>query len=103
MLKAVLVMSRLDHLHRALRERIVVIDGAMGTMIQAAGLDEAGFRGGRFRDHRRRPQGCNDLLNLTAPAVVADIHRRFLDAGADIIETNTFTATSVSLADYGLE
>jgi len=95
-------MDRLDHLHRALRQRIVVIDGAMGTMIQGEGIDEAGFRGERFRDHPCDLRGCNDLLNLTQPETIAAIHRRFLDAGADIIETNTFTATSVSLADYQL-
>ena len=90
-------------LERLLAERIVVLDGAMGTMIQAERLDEAAFRGSRFADHPRDLAGANDLLSLTQPDVIEDIHRRYLDAGADIIETNTFNATSISLADYGLE
>jgi 5-methyltetrahydrofolate--homocysteine methyltransferase len=90
-------------LERLLAERILVLDGAMGTMIQARGLDEAAFRGERFRDHPRDVRGCNDLLSLTRPDVIEEIHAAYLAAGADIIETNTFTATSVSLADYGLE
>jgi 5-methyltetrahydrofolate--homocysteine methyltransferase len=86
-----------------LPRRILVLDGAMGTMIQARRLDEADFRGDLFRDHPRPLKGSNDVLALTQPRVVAEIHHAYLDAGADIIETNTFTATSVSLADYGLE
>jgi len=86
-----------------LRRRILILDGAMGTMIQAQGLDEAGFRGRQFRDHPRDLKGCNDLLSLTRPEIIEEIHLRFLRAGADIIETNTFTATAVSLSDYGLE
>jgi 5-methyltetrahydrofolate--homocysteine methyltransferase len=95
--------SRQEHLEGLLRRRIVVLDGAMGTMIQAQRLGEAEFRGLRFRDHPRDLKGCNDLLSLTRPEVVEEIHRSFLDAGADIIETNTFTATAISLSDYGLE
>src|SRR5262245_19168884 len=90
-------------LRELLARRIVVIDGAMGTMIQAAELKEADFRGERFADHRRDLKGCSDVLSLTRPDVVEDIHLRYLEAGADIIETNSFTATSVSLVDYGLE
>src|SRR5206468_6385294 len=75
----------------------------MGTMIQAEGLDEAGFRGEAFRDHPRDLKGCNDLLSLTRPAIVESIHRKYVAAGADIIETNTFKANAISLADYGLE
>ena len=90
-------------LHRALSERILVLDGAMGTMIQAERLDEDGFRGDRFKDHDRPLQGCNDLLSITQPDVISRIHQLYLDAGADIIETNTFNSTSISLADYGLE
>ncbi len=86
-----------------LEERIVLIDGAMGTMLQAYRLDEAGFRGDRFRDHAHDLRGNSDVLNLTRPDVVEAIHREYLAAGADIIETNTFTSTSVSQADYGLE
>ena len=84
-------------------ERIAVIDGAMGTMIQAHGLDEAGFRGERFRSHPKDLKGCNDLLVLTQPAIVEGIHRQYLEAGADIVETDTFNAQAISLADYGLE
>ena len=83
--------------------RIVIIDGAMGTMVQSRDLDEADFRGERFADWGQDLKGNNDLLTLTRPDIVYDIHREYLAAGADIIETNTFTATAVSQADYGLE
>src|SRR5206468_12855112 len=84
--------------------RIVVLDGAMGTMVQGLGLtDEAAWRGERFRDHTLPLKGCNDLLALTKPDAIEDIHLAFLRAGADIVETDTFTATSLALADYGLE
>jgi 5-methyltetrahydrofolate--homocysteine methyltransferase len=86
-----------------LSRRIAILDGAMGSMIQSYGLDEAAFRGQAFADHPRPLRGCNDLLSVTRPEVVSEIHRRYLEAGADIIETNTFNATRVSLADYGLE
>jgi 5-methyltetrahydrofolate--homocysteine methyltransferase len=79
---------------QALRERILVLDGAMGTMIQRHRLQEADYRGERFADWSRDLKGANDLLTLTRPAVIADIHRQYLEAGADIIETNTFNATS---------
>jgi 5-methyltetrahydrofolate--homocysteine methyltransferase len=96
--------DRIEHLERLLRERIVVIDGAMGTMIQQRKLDEAAFRGARFADWRGRDlKGLNDLLNVTRPAIIEDIHRLYLEAGADIIETNTFNSQSISLADYGME
>jgi len=96
--------DRIEHLERLLRERIVILDGAMGTMIQQRQLDEAAFRGARFADWRGKDlKGCNDLLNLTQPHVIEDIHRLYLEAGADIIETNTFNSQSISLADYGLE
>jgi 5-methyltetrahydrofolate--homocysteine methyltransferase len=95
--------ARIRPLLEALRQRIVVIDGAMGTMVQSYGLDEAGFRGERFRDWPRSLKGDNDLLSLTRPDIVREIHSGFLAAGADIIETNTFTATAVSQADYGLQ
>jgi len=81
--------------------RILVLDGAMGTMIQAAGVDEAGFRGDRFADHPQSLQGNNDLLCLTQPAVIRGIHAAYLDAGADIVTTNTFNGTSISQGDYG--
>jgi 5-methyltetrahydrofolate--homocysteine methyltransferase len=96
--------DKIEHLQRLLRERIVVLDGAMGTMVQQRRLTEADFRGQRFADWRGKDlQGCIDLLNLTQPQIIEDIHRQYLEAGADIIETNTFNAQAVSLADYGLE
>ncbi|MBT4273807.1 MAG: dihydropteroate synthase, partial [Verrucomicrobia bacterium] len=90
-------------LSKLLRERIVLIDGAMGTMIQKCKLTEEDFRGERFKDWKRDLKGNNDLLNLTRPEVIRDIHLEYLRAGADIIETNTFNAQAVSLADYGME
>jgi methionine synthase I (cobalamin-dependent) len=75
----------------------------MGTMIQRYSLDEAGYRGARFKDWPRDLKGNNDLLNLTQPALIQAIHRQYLDAGADIIETNTFNCTTISMADYGME
>ncbi|HEX5397916.1 MAG TPA: methionine synthase [Verrucomicrobiae bacterium] len=96
--------DRIEHLQRLLRERILIIDGAMGTMIQQYKLDEAAFRGARFRDWRGKDlKGLNDLLNITQPAVIEEIHRKYLEAGADIIETNTFNSQRISLADYGME
>ncbi|WP_278350632.1 methionine synthase [Marinobacter nauticus] len=95
--------TRLEQLHQVLKERIVILDGGMGTMIQNQKLDEAAFRGDRFKDYEREVQGNNDLLNLTQPALLRNIHAEYLDAGADIIETNTFNSTKLSQADYGLE
>jgi 5-methyltetrahydrofolate--homocysteine methyltransferase len=94
--------QRIALLEPLLRERILVIDGAMGTFMQAYRLTEADYRGERFRDHPRDLQGDHDVLALTRPDVIAEAHRAYLRAGADIIETNTFTATRVSQADYGL-
>src|SRR5687768_12663495 len=90
-------------LEALLRERIVLLDGAMGTMIQRARLAEEDYRGERFRDWPRELRGNNDLLSLTQPRLVRDIHTQYLAAGADIIETNTFNSTSVAMADYGME
>ena len=86
-----------------LAQRIAVLDGAMGTMIQRYKLTEADFRGERFADHPKDLKGNNDLLVLTKPEVISEIHRQYLDAGADIIETNTFGTTTVAQEDYGLE
>lgn len=86
-----------------LQERILILDGAMGTMIQQRKLDEAAFRGERFKDWKKDLKGHNDLLNITQPAVIEEIHRQYLEAGADIIETNTFNSQSISLADYRME
>ena len=90
-------------LQELLRQRVVLIDGAMGTMIQKRKLDESDFRGDRFKNWNRDLQGNNDLLCLTRPDVIESIHRLYLDAGADLIETNTFNAQAISLADYGME
>jgi 5-methyltetrahydrofolate--homocysteine methyltransferase len=86
-----------------LRQRIVIIDGAMGTMIQRYKLEEKDYRGDRFRDWPSDLKGNNDLLSLTQPSIVKAIHKEYLEAGADIIETNTFNAQKVSMADYGME
>ncbi len=92
-----------SRLRDLLARRIAVIDGAMGTMLQRYKLSEAEFRGERFKDHPKDLKGCSDVLCLTQPARVQAVHEAYLAAGADIIETNTFTSTSVSLLDYGLE
>jgi len=99
-------MNRDERLHRLpalLGERILVLDGAMGTAIQQYRLDEDGYRGARFADWRQDVKGNNDLLTLTRPDIIRDIHAAYLEAGADIIETNTFNATTISQADYGME
>jgi 5-methyltetrahydrofolate--homocysteine methyltransferase len=95
--------TKAQALWRLLRERIVMIDGATGTMIQTFKLDEAAFRGDRFKNWHKDLKGLNDLLNVTRPDVVEEVHRQYFEAGADIIETNTFNAQSISLADYGME
>jgi 5-methyltetrahydrofolate--homocysteine methyltransferase len=87
----------------AAEKRILIIDGAMGTMIQRHKLEEADYRGARFRDWPRDVKGNNDLLVLTQPAIIGGIHEEYLKAGADIIETNTFSAQTISMADYGME
>jgi 5-methyltetrahydrofolate--homocysteine methyltransferase len=95
--------ERLAEFRRLLDTRIVLLDGAMGTVIQSYRLGEAEYRGERFRDWSRDLKGNNDLLSLTRPELVGEIHRRYLDAGADIIETNTFNASAPSQSDYGAE
>jgi 5-methyltetrahydrofolate--homocysteine methyltransferase len=90
-------------LHSLLARRILILDGAMGTMIQRHRPTEADFRGDRFADHSRDLKGNNDLLTLTRPAIVGDIHHQYLKAGSDIIETNTFSSTAIAQSDYGLE
>ena len=95
--------ARIAALHEALKQRILVLDGAMGTMIQRYSLDEAAYRGERFRDFHKDLRGNNDLLTLTQPGVIREIHTQYLEAGADILETNTFNSTSISQADYDLQ
>ena len=86
-----------------LAQRIAILDGAMGTMIQRFKLGEAQYRGERFKDFPKDVKGNNELLSLTRPDVIADIHEKYLAAGADMIETNTFGATTIAQADYGME
>ena len=90
-------------IHDLLEERILIIDGAMGTMIQRYKLNEEDYRGERFKDWPSDLKGNNDLLCLTQPHIVKEIHKKYLEAGADIIETNTFNAQKISLADYGMQ
>ena len=86
-----------------LKDRILVLDGAMGTMIQKLKFDESDYRGDRFKNYNSSLKGNNDLLSLTQPEAIFNIHKQYLDAGADIIETNTFSSTSIAMADYGME
>ncbi|MBP8120320.1 MAG: homocysteine S-methyltransferase family protein, partial [Burkholderiales bacterium] len=95
--------ARTAALERALTQRILVLDGAMGTMIQRYRLTEAEYRGERFAGWQSDLRGNNDLLTLTRPQVIRDIHRQYLEAGSDILETNTFNSTAVSMADYHME
>ena len=90
-------------IERDLMKRILVLDGAMGTMIQTHTLEEEDFRAQRFKDHPCTLKGNNDLLSITQPEIIKGIHRAYLDAGADIIETNTFSSTSIGMADYQME
>jgi len=95
--------ERLQHLNESIKERIHILDGAMGTMIQRHKLDEEDYRGARFKDFDRDLKGNNDLLVITQPEIIRDIHSGYLEAGADIVGTNTFNAQAISQADYGLE
>ena len=95
--------QRIAALKEAAKHRILILDGAMGTMIQRYKLDEAGYRGDRFKDHPRDLKGNNDLLVLTQPKIISEIHNAYFEAGADLVETNTFNAQAISQADYGLE
>jgi 5-methyltetrahydrofolate--homocysteine methyltransferase len=95
--------ERMALLKEEAKHRILILDGAMGTMIQRYKLDEAGYRGTRFKRHGRDLKGNNDLLVLTQPKIISEIHNAYLEAGADILETNTFNAQAISQSDYGLE
>src|SRR2546422_11224274 len=97
-----IVYTRAQQLPEILRQRIAILDGAMGTMIQRYKLGEADYRGARFKDHPKDLKGNNDMLQLSKPEVISEIHAQYLEAGADIIETNTFGATTVAQDDYGL-
>jgi 5-methyltetrahydrofolate--homocysteine methyltransferase len=98
-----MIPESMNRLEQALKERILILDGAMGTMIQSYKLDEADYRGERFADWASDVKGNNDLLSLTQPQIIRDIHTAYLEAGADIVETNTFNANSISMADYHME
>ncbi|KAB2933446.1 MAG: methionine synthase, partial [Candidatus Contendobacter sp.] len=98
-----MTVDRTAQLQELLVRRILILDGAMGTMIQSYRLQETDYRGERFRDWPSDLKGNNDLLALTQPAIIREIHAAYLEAGADLIETNTFNSTSVSMHDYGME
>jgi 5-methyltetrahydrofolate--homocysteine methyltransferase len=99
----VILTSERVNIQEILRQRIMVLDGAMGTMIQRHKLEEADFRGERFKNHKYPLKGNNDLLSITRPDIIKDIHRLYFEAGADIAETNTFSGTTIAQADYHLE
>ena len=90
-------------IHNELQKRILILDGAMGTMLQDYNFSEEDYRGTRFKDYPTSLKGNNDLLSLTQPDAIADIHRKYFEAGADIVETNTFSGTSIAMADYNME
>ncbi len=93
----------MSNIHKALQDRILVLDGAMGTMLQAYKFTEADFRSERFKNYPTSLQGNNDLLSITQPQAIKDIHAKYFEAGADIIETNTFSSTTIAMADYQME
>ena len=93
----------MSNIHKVLQERILVLDGAMGTMLQAYKFTEEAFRGARFKDYPSPLQGNNDLLSITQPEAIKTIHGKYFEAGADIVETNTFSGTSIAMADYQME
>lgn len=90
-------------IHKAIKERILILDGAMGTMLQRYNFSEEDFRGERFKDFSHPLKGNNDLLSLTQPKAIQEVHRQYFEAGADIVETNTFSGTTIGMADYHLE
>jgi len=93
----------MSSINEAIKKRILILDGAMGTMLQDYNFSEEDFRGKRFKDYATSLKGNNDLLSLTQPKAIAEIHRKYFEAGADIIETNTFSGTTIAMADYNLE
>lgn len=96
-------MKNTEKLHKALSERILILDGAMGTMLQRYNFTEEDYRGERFKDWEHPLKGNNDLLSLTQPKAIEEVHRKYLEADADIIETNTFSGTTIAMADYHME
>ena len=93
----------MSNIYKEIQKRILVLDGAMGTMLQQYKFSEEDFRGDRFKDYTSPLKGNNDLLSLTQPAAVKEVHRKYFAAGADIVETNTFSSTTIAMADYGME
>ena len=93
----------MSSIREVIKKRILVLDGAMGTMLQRYNFTEADFRGDRFKDYPTALKGNNDLLSLTQPNAIADVHRKYFEAGADIVETNTFSGTTIAMADYDME
>ena len=98
-----MVFLYMENIRKILKDKILILDGAMGTMIQDYKLDENDYRGDKFSDYISSLKGNNDLLSITQPKIIEDIHYKYLIAGADIIETNTFNANSISQSDYNLE
>ena len=101
--KLLIKMKNLEKLYKALSERILILDGAMGTMLQRYKFEEEDYRCERFKDWESPLKGNNDLLSLTQPQAIAEVHKKYLEAGADIIETNTFSGTTIAMADYHME
>jgi 5-methyltetrahydrofolate--homocysteine methyltransferase len=101
--KKAFLVKYMSSIKQAIKERILVLDGAMGTMLQRYNFSEADFRGKRFKDFPHSLKGNNDLLSLTQPEAVKEVHRQYFQAGADIVETNTFSGTTIGMADYHLE
>src|SRR5919199_2259854 len=95
--------ARISKFRALLKQRIIILDCAMGTMIQSYGFSEEDYRGERFKDYPRELKGNNDLLSITQPQIIRDLHDAVLEVGADMLETNTFNSTSISQADYGME
>lgn len=93
----------MNALHHAMKERILILDGAMGTMLQRYQFSEEDFRGVRFKDFHKSVKGNNDLLSLTQPQAIAEVHKKYFEAGADMVETNTFSGTTIAMADYDME
>ncbi len=96
-------LSNMSKIYQVIQKRILILDGAMGTMLQQYNFSEEDFRGIRFKDYPTSLKGNNDLLSLTQPKAIAEIHRKYFEAGADIVETNTFSGTTIAMADYNME
>jgi len=100
---SIITFLNMSKIYEAIQKRILVLDGAMGTMLQRYNFSEEDFRGERFKDYPSSLKGNNDLLSLTQPKAIAEVHRKYFEAGADIVETNTFSGTTIAMADYNME